>query len=156
MKLLTQPKNVLTWLRQLSVLDIAKRRLTSDTPAFVENGGEAQILREKLPTAILLHYDQRRARGKPGLVAVKNGVCGSCHLSLPGGKASEMRRTEGALNQCDHCGSLIFQDAEDLRLQHAVEPTALPDSPRIALEQKKGKTPRERPKSGVPKGAKSE
>src|SRR5258708_24616329 len=67
-----------------------------------------ESLRAPLPTSILGHYDGRKARGKLAIAPVRGGVCGACHLSIPSGRLSDLRRKPGELNDCGNCGEFIF------------------------------------------------
>lgn len=116
---MTQTQNVLLWLRRLSGVDIARSRLNKKARDLAEMTLEMESLRSRLPTAILQHYDQRRARGKPCVVPISNGVCGACHLKLPSGRASDLRRTEGSLSVCDNCGAFIYQDETEIPVEQA-------------------------------------
>ena len=109
---ITQTPNFLIWLRQLSDLESARKRLNKKSGEFAETTLQIELLRGRLPTAILGYYDQRCARGKPGIARVRNGVCGGCHLSLPRGRAVELRGNSEVLSVCDNCGVFIFQDEE--------------------------------------------
>jgi len=82
------------------------------TPACVKDlsSGEKNLaiahFREILPTSLLGHHDSRIARGKRSLAAVKNGVCGGCHLALPSGHRT--RKASGdLLDVCDNCGIFL-------------------------------------------------
>lgn len=110
---MTHPQNILSLLRQLAVLEAAGSGLTGKKSGHAQNLREMESIRGRLPTAILKHYDQRRARGKPGIAAVRNGVCGACHLSLPRGRAAELRHDSAALSVCDNCGVFVFQEQAD-------------------------------------------
>ena len=95
-------------LSQLSELDAAKRRLEPKTARFKEFTLEAEGVRERLPTAILHHYDLRVSKGKRGAAKVRNNTCGGCHLSLPSGQLSDLRRTDLALQVCGYCSIFLL------------------------------------------------
>lgn len=129
---MTQTQNALVWLKRLSDLDIVKRRLEPSSPELPSLISELATMRERLPTAILKHYDARYSRGKPTIAPVKGGVCGGCHLSLPSGQMAELRRADGELHVCDNCGAFIFlvEDQPD-------NPSALPLTRRPYAARKK-------------------
>lgn len=112
---MTQTQNTLVWLKRLSDLDIVKRRLEPNSPELPSLTSELAAMRERLPTAILKHYDARHSRGKPAIAPVNGGICGGCHLSLPSGQIAELRHADGALHVCDNCGVFIFliEDNQD-------------------------------------------
>lgn len=107
---MTQSQNILMWLRRLTDLDAFKSRLERGSPELPDISVEIAAIRERLPTAILKHYDERRSRGKPAVAPVIGGICGACRLSLPSGKASELRRGDGTLHVCDNCGAILYPD----------------------------------------------
>lgn len=137
---MTQTQNILHWLRQLSDVDAARSRLSKKALELAEITLEMEALRSRLPTAILQHYDQRRARGKPCVVPIRNGVCGACHLKLPSGHASDLRGTEGALSVCDNCGAFIFQDEVEPQAKQPVAPPSDRAGRRTASAPKRPKS----------------
>ena|SRR5580700_7210776 len=70
---------------------------------------EKQIhdLRGVIPAPILTHYDRLRARDKKGLVAVRNQVCGGCHMTVPIGTITVMMR-QGGVYLCQNCGRYLY------------------------------------------------
>ncbi len=109
---MTQTQNILVWLRRLSDLDKVKRRLELNSPDLPGITSELAAMRDRLPTAILKHYDERRARNKPSIAPVRGSICGGCHLSLPSGRVANLRRADGTLHVCDNCGVILFLDEE--------------------------------------------
>ena len=109
---MTHAQNTLVWLKRLSDLDIVRQHLAPDSPELPGLVSELAAMRERLPTAILKHYDERRSGGKPAIVPVSSGICGECHLSLPNKQLTELRRPGGGLHVCNHCGVFIFLDKE--------------------------------------------
>ena len=95
-------------LRHLAKIDENRRRSDSKSAAFKKLSMAAEEVRERLPTAILKHYDQRVSKGRRGAAKVCNGTCGGCHLSLPSGLLSEMRRKEVALLVCVNCSIFLL------------------------------------------------
>lgn len=110
---MTQTHNILVWLRRLSDLEKLKRRIEPGSPELPAITLEFESVRERLPTAILKHYDERRSRGRPAVASVRGGCCGGCHLSLPSGRLAELRRVDGTLHVCDNCGVIIFQGEDE-------------------------------------------
>jgi hypothetical protein len=97
-------------LSQLSELDAAKRRLEPKSPRCKELVLEAEGVRERLPTAILHHYDLRISKGKRGAARMRNNTCGGCHLSLPSGQLSDLRREDASLQVCGYCSIFILPE----------------------------------------------
>ncbi|MFZ2277300.1 MAG: hypothetical protein WAW39_05845 [Prosthecobacter sp.] len=95
---------------QLSELDAAKRRLEPSSPRCKELRLEAESVRERLPTAILHHYDLRISKGKRGAARMRNNTCGGCHLSLPSGQLSDLRREDASLQVCGYCSIFILPE----------------------------------------------
>jgi len=85
-------------------------------------GSEAvmESLRANIPLNVLVQHDRLRARGRQSVAKVKNGVCSGCHMSLPSGTLSEVKR-ESTLVKCDYCGRFVFVANEE----SASEPPAL-------------------------------
>ncbi len=110
---MTKPENILASLRQLAELDNARRRLSPRARALPEMKLDIAAVRERLPTALLGHYDQRQSRGKPGIAPVRRGVCGACHLALPSGSLADMLRGDGAIQVCGNCGVFIYLAEEE-------------------------------------------
>jgi predicted nucleic acid-binding Zn-ribbon protein len=109
---MNQAASIMQSLRNLARLDAELRDLSEGTPDYQEHKNRVALLRAPLPTSILVHYDNRIARGKPGIAPVQGGVCGSCHLSLPSGRLADLRSKPQEVNVCDNCGVFIFL-AED-------------------------------------------
>jgi predicted nucleic acid-binding Zn-ribbon protein len=108
MNLKNQPRDLVALLKCLGELDSAKHSL-GDQPAHLNKlKREIETVRERLPTSLLIHYDLRRSRGKPAIVAVRGSVCGGCHLTLPSGRAAALRRGDASVQVCDHCGAFLY------------------------------------------------
>ena len=105
---MNQAANILKKLRRLAQFDAELRKLSRDTDEYREMRDKIESLRAPLPTSILGHYDGRKTRGKLGIAAVRRGVCGACHLSIPSGRLADLRRKPGELNVCDNCGVFIY------------------------------------------------
>jgi hypothetical protein len=78
----------------------------------IGKAAEKQIeeLRGLVPAPILSHYDRLRARDKKGLVAVRNQVCGGCHMTVPIGTITVMMREDGVY-LCENCGRYLYLPA---------------------------------------------
>ena len=107
-RLMNQAADILKRLRKLAQFDAELRKLSNTTEEYEEMRDKIESLRAPLPTSILGHYDGRKARGKLAIAPVRGGVCGACHLSIPSGRVSDLRRKPGELNVCDNCGVFIF------------------------------------------------
>jgi len=81
-------------------------RSALDSEALIES------LRANIPLNVLLQHDRLRARGRQSVAEVRHGVCSGCHMSLPSGTLSEVKR-ESALVNCDYCGRFIFVAEEE-------------------------------------------
>ncbi|SPE56271.1 hypothetical protein SBV1_2320023 [Verrucomicrobia bacterium] len=68
---------------------------------------EAAQLRGQIPSPVLAHYDRLRARGKKGLVPVRNQVCSGCHMSVPIGIVTVLMRSE-EVQLCENCGRYLY------------------------------------------------
>ena len=88
----------------------AKRRSEPKSARAKELAIEAKTVRERLPTAILQHYDLRISKGKRGAAKVRNGICGGCHLSLPCGQLADLRRTDVTLLVCCNCSIFLLPE----------------------------------------------
>ena len=100
-------------LTQIAEIDENRRRIDPKSAGLKKLNLEAEEVRERLPTAILKHYDQRISKGRRGAAKVRNGTCGGCHLSLPSGQLSDLRRADVALQVCGYCS--IFLLPEDVK-----------------------------------------
>ena len=97
-------------LSHLSELDAAKRRLEPGSARSKELKLEAEGVRERLPTAILHHYDLRISKGRRGAARMRNNTCGGCHLSLPSGQLADLRREGASLQVCGYCSIFILPE----------------------------------------------
>lgn len=122
-------------LGQLTELDATKRRLDAKSAEFKKLTLEAEGVRERLPTAILHHYDLRVSKGRRGAAKMRNGTCGGCHLSLPSGQLSDLRRDDMALQVCGNCS--IFILPEDPKLQEAPPPAVEESVPKPQPRKRK-------------------
>jgi hypothetical protein len=116
-------------LTQLSELDAAIRCLEPKNTRCKKLILEAKEIRERLPTAILHHYDILVFKGKRGAARVRNNTCGGCHLSLPSGQLSDLLHDDVAPQVCGYCGIFILpQDPkpQECPPSAAEEPAAKP------------------------------
>ncbi|MGA2853718.1 MAG: C4-type zinc ribbon domain-containing protein [Verrucomicrobiota bacterium] len=67
-------------------------------------------LRGKIPPQILGHYDRLVAKGKKGVTAVRGEVCSSCHIRVPIGIITTLKRDED-IQLCENCGRYLFLPA---------------------------------------------
>src|ERR1700758_499336 len=124
---MNQVADIFKRLRKLAEFDAELRKLSDQTEEYGETQDKIDSLRALLPTSILGHYDGRTARGKLAIAPVHRGVCGSCHLAMPSGRLSDLRRKPGELNVCDNCGAFIYlAEAEST-------PSSLSVSDRVAV-----------------------
>lgn len=112
-------------LSQLSELDAAKRRLEPGSARCKELKLEAESVRERLPTAILHHYDLRISKGKRGAARMRNNTCGGCHLSLPSGQLSDLRREDASLQVCGYCSIFILPEIVQPEAAQAAAPVVV-------------------------------
>jgi predicted nucleic acid-binding Zn-ribbon protein len=101
-------------LRQLDELGGTRDALKTKSTQFAALSAKIDELRQQLPTAILKHYDQRRALNKPAIAAVKRGICGGCHISMTRSSAVNLQRNDGKLNVCENCGVFIYLDDNEI------------------------------------------
>ena len=81
-------------------------RSTLDSEALIES------LRAHLPLSVLVQHDRLRAKGRRSIAALRRGVCSACHMSLPVGTQSEVKK-QSALLRCDYCGRFVFLAEEE-------------------------------------------
>ena len=130
-----QIANLIHDLARLSELDSSKHRLRPKSSQFNASALEIEGIRQRLPTAILKHYDHRISKGKRGAAKIRNGTCGGCHLTLPSGQLADMRREGVALQVCGHCSVFILP--EDPAPQE--EPAAVVPGPRTKAQSQSRK-----------------
>jgi len=86
-------------------------------------------LRSKIPSPILGRYDRLRARGKKGLAAVRNQVCGSCHVRVPLGVVMTLKHGQD-VQLCVNCGRYLYLPEETVTMPPATsvapKPTRTP------------------------------
>lgn len=102
-------EDIVAALRQLNEVENALARSKSAAHEL-DRERELGRLRRKIPQPYLEHYQQRRARGKPPLAAVVEGVCRSCFLQVPTGLMQELRSGNDVV-ACPHCGAFLYDPA---------------------------------------------
>jgi len=61
----------------------------------------------RIPPRILAHHDRLMAQGKKGLAAVRNQVCGGCHMHVP--RALVLALMQGnEIQVCVNCGRYLY------------------------------------------------
>ena len=100
------PARVTDSLKRLCNLEREKGPL-SKALTRLEKQHEINRLRSIIPAFILGHHDRKIQMGKASIVAVVNGICSACHLSLPCGHAARLQSSQD-LEVCDNCGTFIY------------------------------------------------
>ena len=93
-------------------------------------GATLAELRGKIPPQILGHYDRLVAQGKKGVTAIRGEVCSSCHIRVPIGIITTLKRGED-IQLCENCGRYLF-----------LPDTAEVETPPPAAPTKRGRKPR--------------
>jgi predicted nucleic acid-binding Zn-ribbon protein len=70
-------------------------------------GATIAELRGKIPPQIIGHYDRLVAQGKKGVTAVRGEVCASCHIRVPIGAITTLKRGED-IQLCENCGRYLY------------------------------------------------
>jgi predicted nucleic acid-binding Zn-ribbon protein len=111
-------KTVMRNVLKLQTLEFGETKSAGDISVIAE-------LRSKIPPQILDHYDRLRARGKKGLAAVRNQVCGSCHMQVPLGVVMALRHGQD-IQRCENCGRYLYLPEEPVAVPTAPAPTSKP------------------------------
>jgi len=111
---------------KLQTLEFGETKDTGDAALIAE-------LRSIIPRQILEHYDRLRARGKKGVAAVRNQVCGSCHMRVPLGVVMTLRHGQD-IQLCENCGRYLYlpEDPE-------TTPMAMPPAPKPVRKPRRRK-----------------
>lgn len=80
--------------------------LTPGTQASPEQLEKINALRAEIPAPITAHLVRQIAGGRRGVVWVRNGVCGGCHLRLSHALVHMLGRTND-LMVCESCGAFV-------------------------------------------------
>ena len=68
-------------------------------------------VRQEIDEATRRLYDRlATSPGLPAVVAIRDGMCGGCHLKISSNIDSEIRKGDKLLT-CDQCGRIVFWDA---------------------------------------------
>ena len=94
-------RKIMEQLLVLQKLQFDTRSRTSEAKATVES------LRNKVPAAILAHYERLVLRGKKGVAIARAGVCSECHLRITSGRLINLVYTE-EIQLCDNCGRYLY------------------------------------------------
>ncbi len=108
MSFMATPARVTDSLKRLCDLEREKGPLSTALTGL-EKQHEINRLRSIIPAFILGHHDRRIQMGKASIVAVVNGICSACHLSLPSGHVARLQSSQD-LEVCDNCGTFIYLD----------------------------------------------
>lgn len=73
----------------------------------------AKALRAHVQPSVLMQHDRMRAKGKSSVAAVRQGVCGGCHMMLALGNLNSLHRGD-ELRHCGNCGRYLYlpEDSE--------------------------------------------
>jgi len=110
---MNQAQYIIPRLRRLAEIEKSQRQHTKEGSTGAALAAEIESLRAVLPTSILNHHDSRKARGKTSVAPVRRGICGACHLAIPRGHLSELRRVADDLRVCHQCGVFIYLAEEE-------------------------------------------
>lgn len=110
---MTTPLDIIQCLLRLDELAKASRALGPKSTESAGLAAEIEALRQRLPTAILRHWDHRQARRQPAIAAVRRRICGACHISMPRSKVAELHTSGGSIGVCENCGVFIYLDASE-------------------------------------------
>jgi predicted nucleic acid-binding Zn-ribbon protein len=105
----------------------------------IKAAGQAAViadLRGRIPLPILERYDRMRARGKKGVAAVRNQVCGSCHMQVSLGVVMALRHGQ-AVQLCENCGRYLYLAEEPV----VAAAPATPPAPKPVRSARRRKTP---------------
>lgn len=69
-------------------------------------------LRATIPEQILEHYDRLMARGKKGIVPVRNQNCAGCHMRVPLAVVMTLRHADD-IQLCENCGRYLHLPSEE-------------------------------------------
>ena len=91
------------------------------------------VLRAKIPSQMLGHYDRLVAHGKKGLAAVRDQVCTGCHMHLPIGVVTTLMHDDD-IQLCDNCGRYLY--LPEATKAEVPKPTAKPGPARKPRKSK--------------------
>jgi predicted nucleic acid-binding Zn-ribbon protein len=93
-------KELLQNLSKLQSIELTETQDKNTETAIAE-------LRAKIPPQILAHYNRLMARGKKGIVPVRNQICTACHMRVPLGSIMTLRHGND-IQVCGSCGRYLF------------------------------------------------
>ena len=106
-------------------------------PTTKKDTPQMAALRALIPQPILAHYQRLVARGKKGLLAVRNQVCTGCHMHVPIGQINTiMQGTD--IQLCENCGRYLYLPSPVAEPPAAVAPAPVkaarkPSKKKVAL-----------------------
>jgi len=65
------------------------------------------MLRAKIPTPILSHYDRLGDQGKKGVAPLRNQACTGCHMRVPLAVVFDLKRGKDVC-LCGNCGRYLY------------------------------------------------
>lgn len=109
-------KELLQTLVELQALELGEIKIKNAETTIAR-------LRKKIPPQVLGHYDRLMARGKKGIVPVRNQTCTGCHLRLPIAVVMTLVHATD-LQLCDSCGRYLYlpEDALAEFLSQSAQP----------------------------------
>ncbi len=119
---------ILTNLYKLQSLDL--RGVATD-PSLVAG------LRASIPDGVLSVYDRARARGRKGIVIVRNHVCSNCRMQVPIAVTASLKA--GMMEVCGNCGLYLCLPEPEEQPVAVATPTAKTKPTR---KRKEGRTPK--------------
>lgn len=91
-----------------SMQSLQRMTLSRDPANPAAREKQIAALRASVPAPVLAHFDSLIRQDRKGVAEVHHGVCGGCHLKLPGFHAATRPGHED-LTQCAYCGAyLVF------------------------------------------------
>jgi predicted nucleic acid-binding Zn-ribbon protein len=95
-------RTIMEQLLALQNLQFDERSRTSGSNA------ETEMLRDKVPTPILAHYERLVLRGRKCVAIARAGVCSECHLRITRGTLVTLSATPNEVHLCDNCGRYLY------------------------------------------------
>ena len=118
-----------------NLLALQNLELQSDR-CLPEQVRRIQRLRKKIPNQILGHYDRLMVRGKKGLAAVRNQVCGGCHMRVPIGTITTIMHGMD-IQLCYNCGRYLYLPEDEPVYTGQAAESAKPAAPKPARRKRK-------------------
>jgi predicted nucleic acid-binding Zn-ribbon protein len=111
-------KTMMRNLLKLQNLEFGETKTADDAAVIAE-------LRSMIPLQIIEHYDRLRVRGKKGVAAVRNQVCGGCHMQVPLGVVMTLKHGQD-IQLCESCGRYLYLPEEPVAVPTAPVSTSKP------------------------------